>query len=143
MWQRAGMGLLFLLVVGALMGITGVGGPLSRAEAGDPNGAVHLEYDRFVRRGAMATVRLHLRAGERDVQFWVGSPYFENVVIDTVAPTPTLVSVEPARHVYTIRARATPVTVVLHMEHTTVGRIEGEAGLVGGPSVRFTQWSLF
>ena len=141
--QRAGVALLFLIVIGALMGVTGVGGPLSRAEASDAEGTVHLEYERIVRRGAMATMALHLRAGAGDVQFWVASPYFENVIVETVAPEPTLVSVEPARHVYTIRAGAAPVTVTLYVEHTTVGRIVGEVGLVGGPSVRFTQVSLF
>jgi hypothetical protein len=143
MWQRAGMVLLFLLVAGALVGMTGGGGRFSLAEAGDAAGPVHLEYERIVRRGAMSTLTLQLRASPGDVKVWVEAPYFQNVRVDTVAPPPTRVSVEPARHVYTIHAGSAPVTVKLYVEHTTLGRIEGEVGLVGGPSVRFTQWSLF
>ena len=141
--QRVGVAVLFLTVIGALLGAGGMGGPLSHAEAADSEGAVRLEYERIVRRGATATMRLHLRAEPGDVRFWVASPYFENVIVETVAPAPVLVSVERARHVYTIRAGASPVTVTLHVDHTTIGRIEGEVGLVGGPSTRFTQWSLF
>ena len=67
------------------------------------------------------------------MQFWVSAPYFRNVVVESVAPTPSLVSVERERHVYTIRAGAPEVTVMLHVDHTTAGRIEAEVGLVGWP----------
>ena len=35
------------------------------------------------------------------------------------------------------------ITVTLEVEHKTIGRIHGEVGLIGGPSVRFSQLSLF
>ena len=134
---------MFLVVVGALLGVTGVGGPLSHAVATDPSGAVHLEYERFVRRGARATMTLHLHGGGGERKMWVTAPYFRHVVVEAVAPIPSTVSVEPDRHVYAFDASGSIVTVILHMEHTSVGRIEGEVGLVGGPSIRFAQWALF
>ena len=142
-WQRAGIVLMFLVVIGALLGLTGIGGPLSRAEAADPSGAVHLEYERFVRRGARATITLHLGGSGGERRLWVTAPYFRNVVVESVAPIPRTVSVEQDRHVYTFDASGSIVTVILHVEHTSVGRIEGEVGLAGGPSVRFSQWSFF
>ncbi len=142
--QRIGLTVLFLFVLGALLGITGVGGPLSHGEAGDPAGAVHVEYERVVRRGAMATVTLHLRGSSSGpTRFWVSAPYFENITVESVAPPPDTVSVEPARHVYTVRAGTPEVTLRLHVKHTTIGWIEAEAGLMGGPSARFRQLSLF
>ena len=144
MWQRVGIVALALLVLGALLGLTGVGGPLSRGEAGDPAGAVHVEYERLVRRGAMVTVTLHLRAeSPGPTRFWVSAPYFDHVTVESVVPTPEVVSAEPSRLVYSIAAGGSPVAVKLHLKHTTVARVEAEIGLVGGPSVRFDQISLF
>lgn len=142
--QRVGIVLLFLFVLGALLGLTGMGGPLSHGEAGDRDGAVRIEYERVVRRGTIATVTLHLRtSAPGDVHFWVSAPYVEQVKIDAVAPQPHTVSVEPGRHVYAIRSGSPDATVVIEMEHKTIGRIQAEVGLVGGPSARFSQVSLF
>jgi len=142
--QRVGIGLLSLFVLGALLGLTGVGGPLSHGEAGDRNGAIHVEYERYVRRGAMSTITLHLRGNPtNDVQFWVSAPYFEHVRIETIVPEPVLLFVDKARHVYAIRSGSPEVTITLEIEHKTVGTVEGEVGLIGGPSLRFTQLSIF
>ena len=142
-WQRIGVALLLLFVAGALLGLTGMGGPLSHGQAGEPGDAIHVEYERVVRRGAIATITLHLRNTPRDVQFWVSAPYFDEVRLESMAPQPELVSVEGERYIYTVRTGSQDVTVTLQVEHETVGRIDGEAGLIGGPSVRFSQVSLF
>jgi hypothetical protein len=142
-FQRLGIVFLFLFVLAALLGFTGMGGPMSRGEAGERGGAIHVEYQRFVRRGTMAAVKLHLRATPGDVRFWVGAPYFEGVRIESVAPTPELVSVETGRHVYLIRSGSPDISVTLEVEHEAVGPVQAEVGVVGGPSVQFTQWSIF
>ena len=141
--QRIGTFFLFLIVVCALLGITGMGGPLSRGEAGEPAGAFHVEYERVVRRSATATMTLHFRGGSGEMKFWVAAPYVSNVVVQTVVPTPSAVSVEHERYVYTVQAGTPDISVILQIKHMTVGRIKAELGLVGGPSVRFTQVSLY
>lgn len=142
-FQRIGVALLFLFVLAAVLGYTGEGGPMSRAEAGEPGGPLHVEYERFVRRGGMSTVKLHLRSAPGDVRFWISAPYFEHVRIESVTPTPELVSVETDRHLYLIRSGSPDVTVTLEVEHETVGTVDADVGLVGGPSVRFSQLAIF
>ncbi len=143
-FQRIGVAFVGVFVVAAMLGLTGMGGPLSRASAGERGGAVYVEYERFVRRGAKATLKLHVRSDPPGfIQFWVSAPYLENVIVDSVAPVPQTVTVEDARHVYTIRAASPEVTITVEMEHQTFGRLEGEAGIVGGAAVSFTQLSLF
>lgn len=142
-FQRIGVALLFLFVLAALLGVTGNGGPMSHGEAGEPGGPVRVEYQRFVRRGGLSTVKLHLRSAPGEVRFWVAASYFEHVRIDSVAPTPELVSVETNRHVYLIRSGSPDVTVTLEVEHEAAGTLDAEVGLVGGPSVRFSQWAIF
>ena len=62
---------------------------------------------------------------------------------DSVAPTPQLVSVESDRHIYLIRTGSSDVTVTLKVEHESAGTLDAEVGLVGGPSVRFSQLAIF
>ncbi|HKY20623.1 MAG TPA: hypothetical protein VJM31_05335 [Vicinamibacterales bacterium] len=144
LWQRIGIAMLILFVLVALLGLTGAGGPLSHGAAGDRGSPIHIEYERVVRRGARATMKLHLRSNAPGaIQFWVSAPYVEHVKIETVLPQPDGVSVDQSRQVYTIRSDAAEATVLLHAEHLTIGRLHGEIGLVGGPSVQFSQVSLF
>ena len=143
MFQRIGVALLFLFVVAAVLGLTGMGGPLGRGEAGDSSGALRVEYERFVRRGSFSKVTLHLHGAPGAIRFWVGAPYFERAQIDSVSPAPELVSVESSRHVYQIRAGSPDVIVTLNVKHEDAGRLEAEVGLVDGPSVRFSQLSIF
>lgn len=142
-FQRFGVALLALFVLAAFLGLTGMGGVLARGEAGDASGPIHVEYDRFVRRGSFSKVTLHLHTAPGAVRFWVGAPYFERVHIESVAPVPEIVSVESTRHVYVIRTGSPDVTVTLNVKHEGAGRLNAEVGLVDGPTVRFSQLSIF
>lgn len=141
--QRIGIAILGLFVTAALLGFTGSGGVLNHATAGQRDG-VYVEYDRVVRRGAKTTLTLHFhRDPPGFIQFWVSAPYLADVNIESVAPVPQTVTAEESRHVYTIRAASPDVSVALEMEHKTWGTLDAEVGIVGGPSVRFSQISLF
>lgn len=141
--QRVGIGILFALVVGAALGLTGMGGPLSHGEAGQRQDPVFVEFDRVVRRGATATIRLHLRGAPGETRFWVSAPYLEQVRVENVVPPPRHLAVDEKRHVYTIQSESSEVTIRLDVEHQTIGRMDATIGLVDGPSVHFTQLSLF
>jgi hypothetical protein len=141
--QRVGITALSLFVLAALLGFTGAGGMLNHGTAGQ-RGGVYIEYDRFVRRGAMTTMTLHFHNDPPGfIQFWVSAPYLADVRVDSVAPLPQTVTVEASRHLYTIRAASPDVSVTIEMEHMKWGTLEGEVGIVGGPSARFSQIALF
>jgi hypothetical protein len=143
-FQRIGVGVIGAFVIAAMLGLTGMGGPLSHASAGERGGPLFIEYERVVRGGAKATLKLHVRNDPPGfIQFWVSAPYLEHVIVDYVVPEPETVVVEEGRHVYTIRAASPEVTLTVEMEHQTFGRLDGEVGIVGGPAVRFSQLSLF
>ena len=143
LFQRIGVTILLLFVGAALLGLTGMGGPMSHGEAGERGGPLHVEYERFVRRNAQATIKVRMHGAPGDVRFWVSSEYFEHVRVDSIVPAPQLVSVEEGRHVYEIRASSPDVTVTLELEHLTSGTRTAEIGLAGGPSVRFSQLAIF
>jgi hypothetical protein len=141
--QRFGMGILFLFVLGAALGLTGMGGPLSTGRAGRTSDRVFVEYDRFVRSGAVSTILVHLRAEHGAVRFWVSAPYFESVRVYRIAPALQLVSVDNDRHVYTVESGSSQVTIALEVEYLRTGRLDAAVGLLDGPSVEFTQWVWF
>ncbi len=55
-----------------------MGGPMSHAEAGEREGPLFVEYERFVRRGAKARMQLRFRSDPPGfIQFWVSAPYLK------------------------------------------------------------------
>jgi hypothetical protein len=143
-WQRVGIVFLSLFVAAAMAGAMGGGGPLSGAEVADSSGRLRVEYQRVVRRGATSEVRIHLRSDPPGfIQFWITSAYLELVTVESIEPQPQTITVEGDRHVYTVRAGSSGVTVSLETKHTQTGRMEGWIGIVNGPSVRFNQFSWF
>ena len=142
-YQRIGLALLFAFVIAAFLGFTGMGGPLSRGEAGERGGPIHVEYERVVRRGGSSTMVLHLRSAPGDTRFWVSAPYFRHAHVASIEPVPELAAVETNRHVYTIRTGSSDVTVMIRLEHDEAGVLDAEIGLVDGPSVRFRQLAIF
>jgi hypothetical protein len=142
--QRIGAALLGTFVIAAALGVTGMGGPVSRAEAGERGGPLFVEYSRVVRRGAKARMTLHIRGDSSGfIRFWLSAPYLEQVLVESVAPVPETATVESARRVYTIRAASPDVAVTVEMEHQTFGRRTGEVAIVGGGTVTIRQLSLF
>ena len=142
--QRVGIGVLALFLIAAVLGFTGSGGPFSRAETSDASGALRVEYERIVRRGAQSTITLHSRGGKPGPRsFWVSTDYFKSIDLELVVPDPEAVTAEGDRYVYTIRSTRSDATVTVHVRPTRVGWIEVDVGVVDGPSVRFHQASLF
>ena len=142
--QRIGIAVLSLFVIAALLGLTGSGGVLSHATAGERDGAIYIEFERVVRRGAKSTMTLRFHSDPPGfIQFWISAPYLADVQVESILPLPQTVTVEQSRVVYTIRAASPEVAVTLEMEHNRWGRQEGEVGIVGGPSARFSQISVF
>ena len=142
-FQRVGLVVLCLFVAASALGVTGMGGPLSRGEAGDRNGPLWVEYQRFVRRSAIATMKVHLRVAPGDVRFWISQDYFAHITVNSMVPEPQLVAIENGRQVYAFHAVTSDATITLEVEHETFGRLEAGIGLVDGPSTRFHQLSLF
>jgi hypothetical protein len=141
--QRLGVVLLFIFVLGALLGVTGMGGPLSHQVAGEPNGPVQLEYDRFVRRGGIAKIKVRLNGISGEPRLWISSEYLDHVHIQSIDPRPDSVSIENNRHLYTIPTKSPQATITLEVEHETFGTVEGEIGLVDSSAFRISQFSVF
>lgn len=141
--ERVSWALMLLVVLAALLGLFGRG-VLSHASAADARGTLRVEYERFARVRAPATMRVHVApdAARGDtVVVWLDRAYVEHVEVVRVLPDPDRVTLDGDRVEYRFAApqRPQPVTVTLDLEPEQFGRKRAWVGLRGGDSVRIAQ----
>jgi hypothetical protein len=144
--QRVAWALMALLVLAALLGLTG-SGPLSRRSVTSADGAVRVEYERFLRRGATTTLRIHARPNEREaagLAVWVVRSYLEDVTIQGVQPPPERVQASHDRVTWSFQLSAqdpgAPTTVTIHLVPEAIGRLRAVVGPDARPGLEFSQW---
>jgi hypothetical protein len=128
-----------LIVLAALLGLFG-NGPLSYATA--EGGALHVEYDRFLRHQAPQQLRLRVETAEGDrVRVWLSSDYLEHIQIEHIEPRPQRVEVGPDGQTFTfLVADEEPAAIVLHFVPERVGRLTARVRLAGKEALTFHQF---
>jgi hypothetical protein len=125
-----------------LFGLFG-GGPLSRAEAITPSGALAVHYERFLHNDTPTTLRLRPGTAQADGWRWISlsQDYVDRVAIERVIPA-------PGRTVVTgrgLRLGFAPVTaedageISIALTPIQAGIVHGELSAGSGPGVTFTQ----
>jgi hypothetical protein len=140
-FERAGWAVLAVLVALALLGLFG-DGPLSERTLASADGQLRIEYDRFLRREAPATLRVHVAARpSTEVRVWLGRDYLERVNRREISPLPQRVEEGPARHEYVFRLASadTPLTVVFRLTPESIGTLLGQIG-IGEARLEFSQF---
>lgn len=143
--ERIGWFAMLLIIVGALSGLSGTG-PLSATTAGDPTGALAVDYQRFIRHDGRTTLTMQVsgdRVVEGQVEIWLASDYLSAVEIQRISPEPQEVRAEGERMVYVFAAdgSAESIDLSFSLRPQHIGRLSGEIGLPGGPATSFTQLS--
>jgi hypothetical protein len=145
--QRAGWWVLVVFVVAAAAGMFG-GGPLSHASAAAPDGTLHVEYARFVRRGAAHQLRIRARTAAANapqpLALSVSRAYYEDIRIERVQPEPHGVDVGP--DTVTLRFAGVAggdITVLIDAEPRRAGRLSAVIRAASGGAVTIRQFSYF
>lgn len=143
--QRIGWAMLLLLVLAALAGLLGEGGPLSEATATSADGGLGVEYARFGRYRAPATLKIHL--GPQAVQgdearVWVSRAYLEAVQIQNIVPEAESVEAGPGgmTYVFKLEEPGAPTTVTFNLQPLKRWWIAGAVRLDDGAVVAFNQF---
>jgi hypothetical protein len=86
--QRTGWGLMACVSAAAILGLAG-GGPLSRMKSGSVAAPLQVEYQRYVRHGAPATLKVYVNSAARQ-NFSLGfeRSYIERFKVEEVMPQP-------------------------------------------------------
>jgi hypothetical protein len=144
--QRLAWALMVLVVLAALLGLSG-SGPLSGRSAVSADGTVRIEYERFLRRGTPTTLKIHWAPTGRDAagfSVWLARPYLEDVTIQDMLPPPQAVQASPDRVTWRFGVNSqdhgAPVTVTIHFAPGAIGRLRGTVGLEARPGLGFSQW---
>jgi hypothetical protein len=93
----AALGGLILLV--ALLGLFGAGGPL--ADATEESGPLSVEYERFARYEAQTEIEVQADAGGAETPVALGQSYLDDVSVEQISPEPNGTTVLPDRVIYT------------------------------------------
>lgn len=143
--RRVAWWLMALIVLAALAGLFG-SGPLSHARAGEAGDPLSLEYGRFARLTAPATLEIHLSpqaAAAGEARIWIDRRYLQDMQIEDMVPEPERVEAGADRLVFVFPlATGSPgaTSFELHLQAQRVGSLHGRVGLEGGPSLDFHQF---
>jgi len=144
-WQRVGWGVIFLLLLAALLGLFGTGW-FDSAVAGQPGSPIWLEYNRFGRLQAeTCRLQIHLGPGtgvNGKVRLWLNHEYLESMRVTSLTPEPESVEAGPDRFTYVFNApdAGHSTLVIFRLEPDRIGRLKGEMGLEGATSLSFKQF---
>ena len=133
-----------LVVIAALLGLFSTG-PLSSTTAQDAAGSLRIEYDRFERFLAPSTLRVAFPAAagaNGTVSLRLSRSYLESVQIERIQPEPqqSLAAADGIMFVFSRTAADEPGMAFFAIKPQEIGLVQGEIGLAGQPTIRFTQF---
>jgi hypothetical protein len=142
--QRIGWGALALLLLAALLGVTG-SGPLSHASKSDGQG-LSVEYERVVRHGARTALVIEVTPGTlagEEARITMERDYLAAYDVQSMVPEPD--RTEVANGVVTFVFDVTPRAALkwrLSLEPDEIGRHGTRVRLDDGPPVDIRQFTL-
>lgn len=144
MVERVGWVFAILVLLAALLGLLGPG-PLSKAKAASPDGALSLQYYRLVRYEAPMVLAIEADgklAKEGELRLWLDRKFLEMIELKHVDPEPASVQIDGERHIYAFKTGEVPgnVKVFFHTEPSKFGKAALRFGVVNGPEVHFKQF---
>lgn len=132
--QRAGWLAMGLLMVAALLGLTGGKGPLNVLSMGAEAGPLHLIYHSPARKEADTELQVMLHAdADGMARLWISRDYIESMAVAQINPEPERVEAAADRLVYTFNTRVEagqPIRVTFVMQPLHIGTLAGRVGLV-------------
>lgn len=132
--QRYCWGVMVAVLVAALLGLLGGGGPLAHATARLDDGSLRLEYERFARREAATTLTFSLpvpRDPPGTVSIRLNRSFVEAAQLERVEPEPVRVVAGAGEIVYVVdaaeAARDGTVQIRVLARPTRAGTLSGQA----------------
>lgn len=140
--QRVGWVVMFLILLGAALGLFGHG-PLADGQARAEG--LTLSYDRFARHGAASSIEaeIEVQALRGDtVALWMTRNYLEGAELESVIPEPERVVTRGDLVVFTFMTgeRSQPTRITFNLRPDAYGSEHARAGIEGGESVSFRQF---
>ncbi len=143
--QKIGWSIFGLIIVAALMGIFGGGGPLNVTTVGQGS-PLEVEYERFARHSG--PTEMLIRLGPDTVQgeearVWIDREYLNAIKIEKVEPEPESVEAGQDRltYIFKLERPDIPTTFLFHITPQEMGLYSIRVGIDGGKELRFSQFT--
>lgn len=141
-FERVGWAALTLFVLAGLLGTFG-GGTLSQAELSDASRRLTVRFERFARADAPTKVEIRMVAAQQSPVLWIdlSKDYFDASSIDSIVPEPelTVVTGNTIRFGFDPHKTGYGGMILITLKPAQIGRVRGSLGVVGGPTLKFTQ----
>lgn len=129
--QRVAWIVFGLCVAGALLGLTGAGGPLSRQTTPLPGGEI--DHPRFGRWSAADEVRVRLKPGASERVLLLSTGFTDHFQIEDIQPAPSRdVAAVEGHHMVFQTEEGQPAAIVLHVRAQKPGIADYAVALDGG-----------
>ena len=143
MWriQRVGWAIMLVIVLLALTGLFGRG-PASETMAGNINGPLWVEYERFGRYQSPSTLRIHLQPvtspGPRQV--WISNSYLSGVEIQQIVPDPMVTKMSDDGLLFEVgtAGKAEAGVLTLYLQFQQMGVLAGDVRSPGHTPVHIS-----
>lgn len=138
--QRVLWPVLYAILLAIAIGFLGKG-PVSDAEVGEPDDALHMKYQRFLRYRAPDKLELAVQARTETVEITLDNQYVRNIEIEEIMPTPERVisGAEATTFVFNGRGSAT-LHAQFYFKPETIGSLEGRIALKDQAPQSFSQF---
>lgn len=143
--QRIGWVSIALLVVAALLGLTGSVGPFATAQKEAPDGSIEIAYTRLERHHAPADLMIRVAPGfaeSGEVHLWLEADYVHSLGLQSIVPEPESVELAPERviYVFAVAEGDGPLEITFTYEHDSFWQQDARLGLTNGAPVEFSQF---
>lgn len=140
--ERVAWIVLGAILIAALLGFFGGGGPAASTRAATEDGNLSMQYERFVRLESPTQLRVVARSLESTLRLWLGREYVEAVEITSIVPQPDRVETAEDRYIFEfpVAAPEQAATVFLHVEPRSAWNVSGRLGVEGGGELAFGQF---
>jgi len=137
--QRAAWVLFALLIAAYGVGLIGPG-PLSHERRASPDGALQVDFPRFLRRHTTEMIELQVQPRGERVRLRLDGGFLGKVDVENVFPEPQEMSAAPDATMLEYRvSRGARLMVQLQLRPESAGRLHGWVALDDGAPLRFDQ----
>jgi hypothetical protein len=142
LFERVAWVALAVVVLAALLGLLGGGGPFSSVTLAAPEDSLTLRHERFLHNHTTTALTVAAIPGrDGELRLWFDRDYLDAFELRTVTPQAGRVEAGRDRVTFCFRSQDDgPLTVHFHLEPRRVGRVAGRLGVDGGESLLFSQF---
>lgn len=125
--QRVAWVVMALVVFAALLGFTGNGGigNLQHLKAGDSAEGLEVAYERFLRRGAPAEIKVKLApsSGDSHTELRLNKAFYEELLVERIVPEPSEQYTNEQGITYRFASTNQPFSVIFYVKPDGMGSL--------------------